>query len=148
MTVHPLLRFFDHGYVVRLFMLLFIPASAMIADGLLLILLAERYGRYLALAITGATGLLGLFFLGNSVSTTLMTLRRHVSEGRYPRRQYHSLAALVVAGLLLLTPGLFTDVLGLLFYVPPLRLWLGALVCLPIRNELKELYQYLKMDET
>ncbi len=143
--MHPLLRFFDQAYLVRLFLVLLVPATAMLADGLLLITLAERFGRYLAVAITGVTGLCGLFFLINALSTTLRTLHQSVGEGRYPHREYQALAALVVSAILLLTPGLFTDALGVLFFLPPLRRPLGALVIRPVRGELREVYEYLKM---
>lgn len=144
--MHPLLGFFDRAFLVRLFFMLLIPATAMLADGLLLIMLAERFGRYLALAVTGVTGLLGLFFVLNALSTTLRSLHRCVGQGRYPSREYQALAALVVSGILLLVPGLFTDALGVLCFLPPLRRPLGALVIRPLRAELRDVYEYLKME--
>ncbi|TVQ38278.1 MAG: FxsA family protein [Spirochaetaceae bacterium] len=143
-----LLQLFSRGYIVRLFMLLLLLSVPLIADGFLLLLLAERCGRYLALAICASTGFFGLFFLINSVSTTLHTLRIRVSQGEYPRRQYHDVAALLIAALLLIIPGFFTDLIGLLFYLPPLRSALGFAVCRPWRRQLSEVYEHLRMEST
>ena len=143
-----LLRLFDRGYIVQLLLLLLLLTLPLIADGLLLLLLAERCGKYLALAISASTGFIGLFFLINSVSTTLFTLHRRISLGVYPRKQYHDLAALLIASLLLIIPGLFTDAIGLLFYLPPLRSALGLAICRRWRRQLGEVYEHLKMESS
>jgi UPF0716 protein FxsA len=34
----------------------------------------------------------------------------------------------LIAGFLLITPGFFTDILGVLLFIPPVRRWLGAAI--------------------
>lgn len=140
-----LLQLCDRSFVIRLLLLLLLLAIPVIGDGLLLLMLAERYGRYLALAMAASTGLISLFFLVNSISSTLRTMQLRIAAAQFPARQYHDLAALVTAAVLLLLPGLLTDLLGLLFYLPLFRSLLGALVCRPFRRRMAEVYEYQKM---
>ncbi len=140
-----LLQLCDRSFVVRLLLLLLLLAIPVIGDGFLLLMLADRCGRYLALAIAASTGLISLFFLINSLSSTLRKMQLRVAAAEFPARQYHELTALVTAAVLLLLPGLLTDLLGLLFYLPLFRSLLGALICLPFRRRLAEVYEYQKL---
>lgn len=139
-----LLRLFESGFVARMFLLLLLLSILGIADGYILLTLGERFGKYLVLAVTAATGLIALFFLLNSVRLVMTRLRRNVAEGTYPKREYAHIAGLLVSGVLLLLPGFFTDALGLLFYLPPVRVLFGLAITSRYQAFLKDAYEYLK----
>ena len=54
---------------------------------------------------------------------------------------------MLAASILLLTPGFITDTLGFLLFVPSVRNALGRWVLRKTRTDLKELYEYLKLEE-
>jgi UPF0716 protein FxsA len=72
-------------------------------------------GLVLATAIAGAT-LLRIQGLG-----TLARIRAQMDRGEMPGRDLVHGLMIMIAGLLLLTPGFITDTLGLLLFVPALR---------------------------
>jgi UPF0716 protein FxsA len=80
------------------------------------------------LAVVG-TALLGAFLIRLQGLSTMASMRRSMNRGQLPAMEMMEGVALVVAGGLLLTPGFFTDTIGFLLLVPPLRRWLirGAL---------------------
>lgn len=87
----------------------------------------------LFIQVGGAIGLwptLGIVILTAVIGTTLMrrqgiaTLNRlqsSLAEGRNPADPMAQGAMILVAGVLLLTPGFFTDALGLALLLPPVR---------------------------
>ncbi|MFP4374807.1 MAG: FxsA family protein [Spirochaetaceae bacterium] len=142
-----LLRLFEPGFVSRLFLALLLLSILGIADGYILLTLGEHYGKYLVLAATASTGLAALFFLVNSAGDTLARIRREVSADIYPGREYARLAGLIVAGVLLLLPGFFTDALGLVVYLPPIRRLTGHALTARHGTFLREAYEYLKIGD-
>ncbi len=142
-----LLRLFESGFVARVFLLLLFLSILGIADGYILLTLGERFGKYLLLAATASTGLVALFFLLNSVGLIMTRLRRNVTEGTYPKREYAHIAGLLVSGVLLLLPGFFTDGLGVVLYLPPVRILLGLGITSRYRSFLKDAYEYLKIED-
>jgi UPF0716 protein FxsA len=87
----------------------------------------------LFIQVGGAIGLLptlGLIVLSAVVGTvlarwqglqTLDRLRRNLEAGRDPSGPLAHAALILVAGMLLAIPGFFTDFLGLLLLIPPVR---------------------------
>jgi len=78
-------------------------------------------GLWPTLAIVVATALLGSFLLRKQGLSTLEELRRTAETGQNPAGPLAHGALILVAGLLLLTPGFFTDGIGFLLMVPPVR---------------------------
>ena len=78
-------------------------------------------GLWPTLAIVVATALLGSYLLRQQGLSTLEELRRTAETGQSPAGPMAHGALILVAGLLLLTPGFFTDSVGFLLMVPPLR---------------------------
>lgn len=96
----------------------------------LLVPLAEVYlliqvgGVIGALPTVGAvvfTALLGAFLVRRQGLATLHRAQAAVHQGAVPALEVFEGILLLVAGALLLTPGFFTDALGFLALVPPLR---------------------------
>jgi len=66
----------------------------------------------------------------------LRRIQFELSEGRMPASELLDGVMILVGGVLLLTPGFFTDVLGLLFLFPFTRSQLGRLATFWIRQRL------------
>lgn len=137
----------DRAFVVRLLLLTLLASLLIIADGYALVMLSDRLGVYLALAVVASTGLIGLFFLINSILTTLSETRARIRAGGFPRRPFARLAALFISAGLILLPGLVTDLLGLLIYLPPFRLGVGLLLVRPLDRQLWQIYEHVKLEE-
>jgi UPF0716 protein FxsA len=67
------------------------------------------------------TAVLGALLVQAQGISTLNRLRRQMDQGRLPALEMFEGVCLLVAGALLLTPGFFTDTLGFLCLVTPLR---------------------------
>ena len=87
-------------------------------------------GLWPTLAIVVATALLGSVLLRAQGLSTLEELKRTAETGQSPAGPMAHGAFILVAGLLLLTPGFFTDGIGFLLMVPPFRTllikWIAA----------------------
>lgn len=142
-----LLRLFESGFVSRLFLLLLLLSIPGIADGYVLLSLGEHYAKYAVLAAVAITGFLAVLFVLNSAAGTIATIRRRIADGEYPGREYAQLAGLLLAGVLLLIPGFFTDAVGLLCYLPPLRRLVGMAITARHASFLREAYEYLKIGD-
>ena len=78
-------------------------------------------GLFPTLAIVIATALAGTVLLRRQGLATLSKLQSSVAEGRNPMNPIAHGAMILVSGVLLLTPGFFTDAVGLLLLVPGVR---------------------------
>lgn len=89
-----------------------------------------RVGGWLGLlptiAIVIVTAVAGGIMLRRQGLQTLAALQAQVQRGADPSPLLLEGAMLLVGGVLLLTPGFFTDALGLALLVPPLRARLAA----------------------
>lgn len=80
-------------------------------------------GLWPTLGIVILTAVLGTLMVRAQGARTLMDLRRSLQSGGDPGKPLAHGAMIVFAGALLLTPGFFTDTLGLLLLMPPVRRW-------------------------
>ena len=67
------------------------------------------------------TAVLGAFLLRMQGFTTLNRMRSSMERGELPAVEMLEGVMLLVSGAMLLTPGFFTDTLGFLCLIPPLR---------------------------
>ncbi len=81
-----------------------------------------RLGTYLgvldAIAIVITTGIVGGLLARNQGLAVLNQIRVELNEGRIPAESLFDGVLILVAGILLITPGLLTDGLGLFLLVP------------------------------
>lgn len=74
------------------------------------------------------TAAIGAALLRKQGLSTMQKVQRELQRGELPAASMLDAMLLFVAGVLLLTPGFFTDTIGLLLMIPPLRkviaLWL------------------------
>lgn len=96
----------------------------------LFIQLGGFLGMWPTLGIVVLTAFLGTFLLRQQGLSTVEELRRTTETGQSPAGPLANGALILVAGLLLLTPGFFTDSIGFLLMVPPFRAvlirWIAA----------------------
>lgn len=78
-------------------------------------------GLWPTIAIVILTALLGTALLRQQGFAALADLQGRLAEGRDPRSALAHGAMILVAGIVLLTPGFFTDAIGFLLLVPPVR---------------------------
>jgi UPF0716 protein FxsA len=78
-------------------------------------------GLWPTLAIVVLTAMAGTYLLRMQGLATLGELQRRLRAGEDPSPVLAHGAMVLVAGVLLLTPGFFTDALGLALLVPPVR---------------------------
>lgn len=90
-------------------------------DILILIYLAGRIGIAATVAIVVLTGLIGLLLVRAEGRYTISRLQQKLVGGEIPTDELLDGGLLLVAGALLITPGLVTDAIGLAFVLPPSR---------------------------
>ena len=145
LSMKVLIQFLDRGFVLKVLFLIMLCSLLPVADIFLLLYIRDYIGIYLLVALVASTGLLGLLFAYQQIRAILQALRTSVDDGRYPRMEFMNLAGALVASLLLLTPGFVTDLLGILLFLPLLRVFVGRSVNRRMEGRLKELYEYLKL---
>ena len=106
------------GRVARL-MLLFVVLPAMELG--LLIEIGSRIGTGATLALIVVTGIVGASLARRQGLGVLRVLQRETAAGRLPTGSLVDAAILLVAGALLVTPGVLTDAFGFLCLVPGFR---------------------------
>ena len=78
-------------------------------------------GLWPTLAVVVATALAGTILVRTQGIATLAELQSSLRDGGNPTRAIAHGALILAAGLLLLTPGFFTDATGFALLVPPIR---------------------------
>jgi len=81
----------------------------------------ESLGLGNTLAIVILTGVAGAFLARAQGMLVLARIRRDLAEGRMPAPQLMDGMMILIAGVLLITPGLITDAVGFLLLVPAVR---------------------------
>ena len=84
-----------------------------------------RIGAVPTIAITLLTAAAGIFLLRREGFAAVERARVSLESGRFPLDEVFNGLCLLAAGGLLLIPGLVTDVLGLVLFVPAVRRALG-----------------------
>jgi len=91
------------------------------------ILVGSRIGVLLTLALLLVAVLAGIFLLRAQGKGLLQRIIQELESGRTPDREIVEGLMMVVASILLIVPGFFSDILGLLLFLPPLRMLLQRL---------------------
>ena len=101
-----------------------------IDENALFILVGGLIGLWPTLALVVITGLSGVLVIRAQGVMAIDKLQRNVTEMRDPAAFMAHGALIMLAGLLLIFPGFFTDTVGLLLLLPPIRRlimrWLAA----------------------
>jgi UPF0716 protein FxsA len=105
---------------MRLLLFLFFLAIP-IAEIALFIQAGELIGILPTIAITIGTAIAGSFLMRVQGFAALNRFAEATGRGEMPVTPVMDGLGILVAGLLLLTPGLLTDAIGLLLFIPPVR---------------------------
>ena len=90
----------------------------------LLIQVGEVIGAPATIGLVIATALLGAALARREGLRTFLAIQETVAAGRLPTDDLIEGVMILLAGLLLLTPGFLTDAIGFLVLIPPTRRWL------------------------
>lgn len=99
-----------------------------LVDALLLVVVATQIGAPLTVLLVVLTALLGMLLVRAEGRHTLRRIQRKLAQGELPTDELLDGGLLLIAGALTLTPGVVTDVLGILLVVPFTRIPIRALV--------------------
>lgn len=100
-----------------LFLFIFIP----IAELYLLIMLGARIGFLPTIGLIVFTGILGASLARQQGLSTLAKIQNELRNGRPPTDKLIEGAMIVVGGIVLVTPGILTDLFGFALMVPKFR---------------------------
>ena len=99
-----------------------------IVEIMLFIKLGGILGLWNTLGVIVLTAVVGTFLVKNQGLAILTEIQANLSQLRNPIESLAHGALILIAGLLLLTPGFFTDAIGFSFLIPKVRgflyLWL------------------------
>jgi UPF0716 protein FxsA len=87
----------------------------------LLIKIGSHIGVINTIAIVILTALVGSYLVRQEGIAVVFRIRESMQQGVFPADDLMNGALILVAGALLLTPGFFTDAIGMLFLIPVTR---------------------------
>ena len=87
----------------------------------LLIEIGSIFGALTAISLVILTGFLGAFMARMQGLQTLFRIQESLREGRMPSGELLDALLIVIAGVVLLTPGFLTDSAGFLLLIPTTR---------------------------
>ena len=90
----------------------------------LLIRLGAAVGLWPTLGLVLATGIVGAALARAEGLRVVLQLQRELAEGRPPAQPLLDGMSLLLSGVLLLTPGILTDMAALALLLPPSRRWI------------------------
>lgn len=90
----------------------------------LFVAVGDEIGAFATIILTFGTAILGIAMVRIQGIGLLLGLRGRLNAGAEPEEDLLAGALLVIAALFLLIPGFFTDTLGFLLLIPPVRTWL------------------------
>ena len=97
------------------------------------IALGGEIGIWNTITLIVITAIIGAWLLKTQGLTTLRRAQESLDRHIFPVTELFDGICLLVAGILLLTPGFVTDFMGFLLFIPPariaLRAWLWAALC-------------------
>lgn len=85
-------------------------------------------GAWPTVALVVASAIGGTVLVRLQGLAVLTRARAVLAAGEFPTSHLFDGLFVLIAGFLLITPGFFTDVVGLLLFIPALRRWLGAAI--------------------
>lgn len=110
--------------MTRLLPLLFLAGIA--AEIASIILVGDLVGVLATLLLLLGGGVLGVGLMKSAGTNIVAALRGPVQASSLQRGAAGDAMAKVLAGLLFLIPGFFSDLIGFLLLLPPVRLWLRS----------------------
>jgi UPF0716 protein FxsA len=107
-----------------------------IAELYVIIKVGEAIGLVPTILLLLADAVLGSMLLRHQGRAAWIRFNRALAEGRLPHKEVFDGVLVIMGGALLLTPGFLTDILGLIFLIPPTRALVRALSARFVRRRL------------
>ena len=99
------------------FLFIFIP----IFEIIIFITVGSNIGIINTIVIILITALVGIFFIRRQGIQLLFNAQENLKEGIMPAQEIKGGIFLLISGLLLITPGFFTDIIGFLMFLKPVQ---------------------------
>ena len=96
---------------------IFIP----IIEIVIFIAVGSNIGILNTIAIILLTAVVGIFFVKRQGLNLLFNAQRNMTQGIFPTQEIKGGIFLLISGLLLITPGFFTDCLGFAMFLKPVQ---------------------------
>ena len=96
---------------------IFIP----IIEIVIFIAVGSNIGILNTIAIILLTAIVGIFFVKRKGLNLLFNAQRNMTQGIFPTQEIKGGIFLLISGLLLITPGFFTDCLGFAMFLKPVQ---------------------------
>jgi UPF0716 protein FxsA len=146
-ALRSILEFIDRDFAFKLILALLLYSLVPLGEIFLFIYIGELIGNYLVLVIAAVAGLAGVPIALHQVPRALAAFREKARKGKPPGSELAHLAGILAAGLLLITPGFVTDLLGYLLLIPGVRRALGRRLARRRAGILTGLFEYLRLRE-
>jgi UPF0716 protein FxsA len=104
---------------------------------LLLIEIGSRIGTLNTIFIIILTGIMGASMMRHQGFTIIRNIQEDLSQGHMPTGELINGALVLVGGILLLTPGFFTDAVGFVLLIPSTRRFILRKLQLLIRRKIE-----------
>ena len=85
------------------------------------ITIGNNIGLLNTVAIILLTAMIGIYFVRRQGLTLLFNAQRNMAQGIMPAEEIKGGIFLLISGLLLITPGFFTDCVGFLMFLNPVQ---------------------------
>lgn len=107
----------------------------------LLIQVGQVIGAFPTILLVIATSVLGAYLLRQQGLSALARLQNNLRQGQLAAEEMKEGVFILLGGILLMTPGFFTDFLGLLCLLPPTRKLLMKLLSRSAKRGSKVIYE-------
>jgi UPF0716 protein FxsA len=117
--------------------ILFALLGVQVLDLLLLIVLSRRFGFWQTIGTLFVVGVIGSSLARREGGRVWRGFQASLAEGRPPEHGVIDGMLVLLGGVLLLLPGILSDVVGLALFVPPLRRAIAAVLRKRLTRELE-----------
>ena len=100
---------------------IFIP----LIEVIIFISIGSNIGILNTVAIIFVTALVGIYLVRRQSISLLFNAQKNLSQGIMPAEEIKGGIFLLISGLLLITPGFFTDFIGFAMFLKPVQKFLG-----------------------
>ena len=101
---------------------IFIPLIEIV----IFITVGTNIGILNTIAIILLTAIIGIYFVRRQGISLLFNAQRNMSQGIMPKEEIKGGIFLLISGLLLITPGFFTDCIGFAIFLKPIQNFVSA----------------------
>ena len=140
-----IMRLFQKEFVFKLLLLALFYSLIPLVEIFLILYVSGIFGNYLVIAITAAAALLGILIAFGQIDNLIRQVKKRLKNDEYPGKEFVGIAGVVAGALLMITPGFITDAIGLFLFIPVFRNSVGRFLTSKMENQLKDIYEYLKL---